>query len=643
MKLSAPVATLITSFLVTVSIVFPPTPASAEPPCYSVSGTELTNDERVAGEPCTGAVVIDGSVTSIAVDAFHDNTGITSVVIPSTVTSIGNYAFNGNTALTSVTLNNGLLTIGNNAFDAFGGEPILSSIEIPSTVTSIGRYAFRHNTALTRVTLNNGLLTIGDNAFDGNTRLRSINIPSSVTSIGRYTFQDNTALTSVTLNSGLLTIGDHAFEDNIRLRSINIPSTVTSIGRYTFNGSTALTSVTLNSGLLTIGDHAFQNTSLTSAVIPSTVTSLGRYTFNGSTTLQSVGIGPNVTTIEEYAFQDTGLTSVIIPSSVISIETNAFRGNTELTSVGLGANVVTIGDNSFKNAIALTCLRASGAVPTTLASNAFYNTPLLNTVFYTTGTSGWDSPFAGLTTTAQTLTPGSGTQWGGTEVTLTSCGLNTVSRVLIGGVSASFSVTSDGSLTAVTPIGSPGVVDVEIEDSVGSRQKVATYTFVSAPAPTPPAPPAPSVEPTALPVVTPSAPIAPVVVEQTMPALGNPIEPTRVAPGVLLVSEAQAQATAPRVMRNAPAETIRDAPVVQSQTGSATALVTPGLTRGVIYQVRIKVQGEYQDLGFTQAAADGDAALPVFRLSRSGSYTIVITNPIDGSVQYIKMRVNKRR
>ncbi len=643
MKLSAPVATLITSFLVTVSIVFPPTPASAEPPCYSVSGTELTNDERVAGEPCTGAVVIDGSVTSIAVDAFHDNTGITSVVIPSTVTSIGNYAFNGNTALTSVTLNNGLLTIGNNAFD---GNSSLNSIEIPSTVTSIGNYAFNGNTALTSVTLNNGLLTIGNNAFDafgGEPTLSSIEIPSTVTSIGRYAFRHNTALTRVTLNNGLLTIGDNAFDGNTRLRSINIPSSVTSIGRYTFNGSTALTSVTLNSGLLTIGDHAFQNTSLTSAVIPSTVTSLGRYTFNGSTTLQSVGIGPNVTTIEEYAFQDTGLTSVIIPSSVISIETNAFRGNTELTSVGLGANVVTIGDNSFKNAIALTCLRASGAVPTTLASNAFYNTPLLNTVFYTTGTSGWDSPFAGLTTTAQTLTPGSGTQWGGTEVTLTSCGLNTVSRVLIGGVSASFSVTSDGSLTAVTPIGSPGVVDVEIEDSVGSRQKVATYTFVSAPAPTPPAPPAPSVEPTALPVVTPSAPIAPVVVEQTMPALGNPIEPTRVAPGVLLVSEAQAQATAPRVMRNAPAETIRDAPVVQSQTGSATALVTPGLTRGVIYQVRIKVQGEYQDLGFTQAAADGDAALPVFRLSRSGSYTIVITNPIDGSVQYIKMRVNKRR
>ncbi len=128
-----------------------------------------------------------------------------------------------------------------------------------------------------------------------------------------------------------------------------------------------------------------------------------------------------------------------------------------------------------------------------------------------------------------------------------------------------------------------------------------------------------------------------------MPALGNPAEQTRVAPGVLLVSESQAQATEPRVMRNAPAESIRNAPIVQSQAGAATALITPGLTPGAIYQVRIKVEGAYRDLGYTQAAADGASALPVFRLTRAGSYTIVLTNPIDGSVQYIKVRVNKRR
>jgi hypothetical protein len=212
--------------------------------------------------------------------------------------------------------------------------------------------------------------------------------------------------------------------------------------------------------------------------------------------------------------------------------------------------------------------------------------------------------------------------------------------VFFGGTSAAFTVTSDGSLTATTPVGSPGDVDVEVQDASGSRQKVATYTYVSAPAPSSPsAPDAPQSIPT---VVTPVQVPVPVV-DPPRPSLGNPSQPAVVAPGVVLVSETQAQEAAQRVMRNEPAQKIGSAPTVNSSAGSPVALTAPGLTPGLIYQVRIKVEGEYRDLGNTQAAADGDAVLPVFRLSRVGNYTLALISPVDGSARYIKVRIEKRR
>jgi hypothetical protein len=112
---------------------------------------------------------------------------------------------------------------------------------------------------------------------------------------------------------------------------------------------------------------------------------------------------------------------------------------------------------------------------------------------------------------------------------------------------------------------------------------------------------------------------------------------------VVLVSETQAQEAVQRVMRNEPAQRIGGAPTINSSAESSVALTTPGLTPGLIYQVRIKVAGEYRDLGNTQAASDGDATLPVFRLSRVGSYTLALISPVDGSARYIKVRVEKRR
>ena len=74
-----------------------PSFANGDDTCYVLVGTVLTDDGT-----CTGAIVIDDTVTSIGEDAFFDNDVLTSVIIGNSVTSIGVGAFKNNAVLTSV-------------------------------------------------------------------------------------------------------------------------------------------------------------------------------------------------------------------------------------------------------------------------------------------------------------------------------------------------------------------------------------------------------------------------------------------------------------------------------------------------------------------------------------------------------------
>jgi hypothetical protein len=125
-------------------------------PCYVLVGTVLTNDGT-----CTGAIVIDDTVTSIGVDAFRDNLALTSVIIGNSVTTIGVDAFY-NTALTSVTIPDSVTGIGNLAFSV---NTALTSVIIGYSVTNIGVDAFSHNPALTSVRFLGNAPAVGTNGF----------------------------------------------------------------------------------------------------------------------------------------------------------------------------------------------------------------------------------------------------------------------------------------------------------------------------------------------------------------------------------------------------------------------------------------------------------------------------------------------
>jgi hypothetical protein len=68
----------------------------------------------------------------------------------------------------------------------------------------------------------------------------------------------------------------------------------------------------------------------------------------------------------------------------------------------------------------------------------------------------------------QGITPTTGPMTGGTTVTITGQGFNTVSGVTFGGVAAqSFTVTSPTTMTAVTPPGTPGNASLVLQSSFG--------------------------------------------------------------------------------------------------------------------------------------------------------------------------------
>jgi hypothetical protein len=79
------------------------------------------------------------------------------------------------------------------------------------------------------------------------------------------------------------------------------------------------------------------------------------------------------------------------------------------------------------------------------------------------------------------VNPSSGPTAGGTSVTITGANFTGTTEVTFGGVAALFLVSSDTSITAITPAGEAGTVDVQVTTSVSASALVPEdkFTYVS--------------------------------------------------------------------------------------------------------------------------------------------------------------------
>ncbi len=224
-------------------------------PAVSVAADELTPatlERAQVGDTVTmgdfvfavNAVVETGTPRdpqrTLTFDLIEYNGNATEVTVPTVVmmsigreltveaglvTGIGVEAFKDNTTLTSVDLSKKL---GLNST----GPGTTKPREADNQITTIGAGAFESCTALTTVTFGANLTTIGNRAFYGCVSLTEITFPESVRTLGVNSFNTSSALRNVYLNEGLEKIGMGSFT-NTGVQEIVIPSTVTMIGMGT--------------------------------------------------------------------------------------------------------------------------------------------------------------------------------------------------------------------------------------------------------------------------------------------------------------------------------------------------------------------------------------------------------------------------
>ena len=364
----------------------------------------------------TGAIEIPRElggypVEKLAIYAFLNCTGITSVTIPDTIKKITWQSFAGCTNLVSVTIPNSVTNIDNEAFQNCSA---LESITIPKSVTWIGGNVLKGCVSLTNATINASVTSMAG-IFDGCKNLECVTIPDSVTNIGNELFKDCTRLRTVTLSNNAVVIGDEAFKNCSSLKEIEIPNSVTKIGAWAF-ASSGLTKVTIPDSVTNICEYAFAGCGgLESVNVGRGVAELGKEAFAGCGSLTQfvvsadnpnyrmsdmfllskdgstlvAGINANgavvlpdgISNIGDSAFSSSGgMTDVTIPDSVVDIGQKAFYSCSSLTNAPLPESLANIGYGAFENCKKLTSVTVPGSV-TNVGDSAFWDCDGLKTAY----------------------------------------------------------------------------------------------------------------------------------------------------------------------------------------------------------------------------------------------------------------------
>jgi hypothetical protein len=166
-----------------------------------------------------------------------------------------------------------------------------------------------------------------------------------------------------------------------------------------------------------------------------------------------------------------------------------FKSSISPTSgVTAGGNTVTINGTGLSTATAVN-FGTTAATPTVVDDSELTVTVPAGTAAGSVGVSvttaggtnnGLSYTYVGAPTIT-TLVPTSGPTSGGTAVTITGTGFTTAQSVTFGGTTAPFSVISDTSISAVTPPGTAGAVNVVVTTTGGSATSTGGFTYVTGP------------------------------------------------------------------------------------------------------------------------------------------------------------------
>ena len=414
--------------------------------CYHLTnvtiGSGVTNIGGYAFAWCPALtnIMLGSGVTSITYDAFYGCSSLTTVTIPASVTSMGGSCFADCAKLTQAYFQGDAPLVdgweaGSADSSVFSGETG-TVYYVPGTAgwdTSFGGWftaAFVPFAYIYITNIDNTISITGCTGISGD----NITIPDTingltVAGIGAGAFQHNSSMTNITIPASVISLGSLAFSDCTNLTGIyflgNAPAadlTVFSGDNHAIvyypQGATGWSSpfdgllsgqqnppapagdfyYTTFNGAVTILDYygAGGDIGIPSTIAGLPVVGIGNGVFEYNDSLTSVTIPNSVTNIGVYAFfYCDNLTSVTIGNGVTSIGYAAFEGCYNLTNVMIGKSVTSIGDWAFEDSGSPLVIDCLGNAPQ--ADLTVFDGDDPATIYYLSDTTGWSSPFAGIT------------------------------------------------------------------------------------------------------------------------------------------------------------------------------------------------------------------------------------------------------
>lgn len=413
---------------------------------YNSAGNCLieTNSRTLIQGSRTSIIPKDGSVTSIAEEAFVGISSLESITIPECITDIGAYAFRNCDTLGVIYCeaaskpsgwdenwsaeenisssghypvvwncnSNDVADDGNIYYSQDGinyslkdgratvikqiksltGEIILpQTIEyngILYSITSISGDAFK-DCNITNIVIPDSVTSIGDCAFSGCSGLASITIPNSVTSIGWQAFSDCDSLENINVEKG-----------NAVYHSVG--NCIIETASKTLIAGCKNSLIPDDGSVTSIGRSAFYGCSgLTSITIPDSVTSIGDGAFNGCRLLKEVHISDlkawcnieyetyvgslsaNCNPLSNGAalyLNGECVVHLVIPEGITNINNWAFNGCNSFESITLSDGVESISGRAFSQCTSLKSITIPSSV-NYIGILAFAGSPITNLTF----------------------------------------------------------------------------------------------------------------------------------------------------------------------------------------------------------------------------------------------------------------------